>query len=294
MAEEKKEPVEEKVNVSSDTGENKVKGLLNGLNNSPIGGLFGGRPWILLIVVALVIVILLIVIIASLAGRKSQSSGRLSTVEEGTLTVGIVVGADRYAAYENNGSLSGIEPELVTELAEAEGLGLKMIEADTVDNLLKMLDNGEVDMAIGRISTSRAVSNHTISDVYGQSGIFFVTTLHDYTDSLDLMSGYSAGIMNDVAELSKELSGYLYISPHDYTSIITLGEDIVSGKISFGLCNERDAITLVKSYPNDIQLQQAANGPKEQYVAVFRGRNNPQALIFNAVISDYMDNLAIQ
>ncbi len=294
MAEEKKEPVAKKAKEGIDAGENKEKGLLSGLNNSPIGGLFGGRPWILLIAVAFVIVILLIVIIASIAGRNGGSQGGISTVEEGILTVGIVVGGDRYAAYEDNGSLSGIEPELVTSLAEAEDLGLKLIEVDTVDNLIKMLDNGELDMAVGRISTARSISNHTISDAYGQSGIFFVTTLHDYTDSLDLMSGYSAGIMSDMAELSKELSGYLYISPHDYTSIITLGEDIVSGKISFGLCNERDAITLVKGYPNDIQLQQAANGPKEQYVAVFRGRNNPQTLIFNAIISDYMDNLAIQ
>ena len=73
MAEDNKVTTE--VKESKDTGEIKKKGLLDGLNNSPIGGLFGGRPWILLIVVVFVVLILLLVIVTSLAGRNGILKG---------------------------------------------------------------------------------------------------------------------------------------------------------------------------------------------------------------------------
>ena len=290
MAEDNKVTTE--VKESKDTGEIRKKGLLDGLNNSPIGGLFGGRPWILLIAVAFVVLILLLVIVTSLTGKKGAGAGNAQLVADGNLTVALVVGDDRFCARTGNGGYSGTEPVLAQSLADTEGITLRVIEADSVEAALALLDSGEADMAMGRIGTDRDLSRYTISESYGNSGLFFVTTLHDYTDALDLMAGYSVGIMDNISDVAKELSGYLYVSPHDYSSVVTLGEDIKARKVSFGLCNERDALTLIKSYPNDLQAQSAADGPKEQYVAVFRGRGNVHATLFNAVLSTYMDEKA--
>ena len=291
MAEETKEKKDDKEKVV-DTSENRKKGLLDALNSSSIGGLFGGRPWILLIVIGFVLFVLLFVVLVSVFGRKNAAANSSAFANEGFLTVGLVVGEDRYAAHASGGTYSGIEPTLASSLAEAEGLSVKFIEADSPEAVLTMLDNGEVDMALGRISTNRDLSRYSVSDPYGKGSVYFLTALHDYTDSLALMAGYSVGIMNNVDALCKDLEGYLYISPHEYTSGVTLAEDIKARKVSFGLCNERDAIILVKGYPNDLQLQEASNGPKEHYVAVFRGRGNAQATLFNAVISNYLDELA--
>lgn len=291
MAEDNKVTTE--VKDSKDIGEIRKKGLLDGLNNSPIGGLFGGRPWILLIAVAFVVLILLLVIVASLAGRKgAASAGNAQLVADGNLTVALVVGDDRFSSRTGNGGYTGIEPVLAQNLADTEGITLRVVEADSIEAALSLLDAGEADMALGRIGTDRDLSRYTISESYGNSGLFFVTTLHDYTDALDLMAGYSVGIMDNISDVAKNLSGYLYISPHDYNSIVTLGEDIKARKVSFGLCNEKDALSLIKSYPNDLQAQSAADGPKELYVAVFRGRSNVHATLFNAVLSTYMDEKA--
>ena len=152
-----------------------------------------------------------------------------------------------FCARTGNGGYTGMEPVLAQGLADTEGITLRVIEADSAEAALALLDSGEADMAMGRIGTDRDLSRYTISESYGNSGLFFVTTLHDYTDALDLMAGYSVGIMDNVSDVAKNLSGYLYVSPHDYNSVVTLGEDIKARKISFGLCNERDALTLIKS-----------------------------------------------
>ncbi len=246
-------------------------------------GMFGGRPWIIFAVMGLIIVLIVILLISVLT--KGKSSGKVTVVTPGILTAAIVVGGDRYAAHDETGALIGTEPELAAGLAEAEGLTLKVVEAATVNEALSLIDTGAADVALGRISSDRNLTGYATSAEYSRCGLFLVTALHDHTDSLDLMTGYSVGVMDTVQITAQGVRGYEYISPRPYTDAVTMGEDIRDRAVNMGICNERDALALIKAYPNALQAQSIAGGSLERYVAVFSGRQGTQAAIMNGVIS---------
>lgn len=258
-----------------------IKDMLSGLS---IGNLFGGRPWIIFAImgVILVIIILLIVLVAS----RGRGSGKISVVNPGMLTAAIVVGGDRYASHDETGAIVGMEPDLAADLAEAEGLTLKLVEAATVSEALSLVDTGAADVAFGRISSDRGLNGYAVSSEYSRCGLFMVTALHDYTDSLDLMTGYSVGVMDTVQLTSQGIRGYEYISPRPYTDAVKMGEDIRDRAVNMGICNEREAISLVKAFPSALQTQEITGGAMERYVAVFSGRQSGQAAIMNAVIAE--------
>ena len=248
-----------------------------------LGGLFGGRPWALP-VISLVLVILIILLIAVATSGKGKSR-EVRLVTPGVLTAAVVFGDDRYAYHDDTGKLAGTEPSIAAALAETEGLELKLIETSTVNEALTMLDTGAADVAFGRISSERNLTGYAVSDEYSRCGLFLVTMLHDYTDSLALMTGYSVGVMDTVQVTAEKTDNYSFITPRTYTDAIALGEDIRDRAINMGIFSERDAISLVRSFPNALQMQEIAGGPKEHYVAVFSGRQAAQATLLNAVLS---------
>ncbi|MCR5177849.1 MAG: transporter substrate-binding domain-containing protein [Lachnospiraceae bacterium] len=258
-----------------------IKDMLSGLS---IGNLFGGRPWIIFAImgVILVVIVILVVMVVS-RGNRNKS---ISVVNPGMLTAAIVVGDDRYAAHDETGALVGVEPDLAASLAEAEGLTIKLIEASTVNEALSYVDTGAADVAFGRISADRNLNGYAVSSEYSRCGLFMVTALHDYTDSLDLMTGYSVGVMDTVQLTSQGIRGYEYISPRPYTDAVKMGEDIRDRAVNMGICNEREAISLVRAFPNALQTQEITGGTMERYVAVFPGRQAGQAAIMNAVIAE--------
>ena len=273
MAEETKEKKET-------SGKKSLKDLFAG---SPIDSLINGRPWIVFAVIGVIVVLLVVLVIAGMAGRN-KSSGSLTTVSHGVFTAAIVYGDDRYAEHDEGGHLVGVEPDLARSLAETEGLELQLREAATITEALTLIDNGTVDAAFGRISDSMNLTGYTLSQQYDHCGLFMVTALHDYTDSLDLMTGYSVGVLDDIKKTAEGISGYEFISPRDYADAVTMGQDIRDRAVNMGICSERDAIELVRAFPNALQAQEIANGPMENYVAVFPKRSAGHATILNALL----------
>ncbi|MCR5674365.1 MAG: transporter substrate-binding domain-containing protein [Lachnospiraceae bacterium] len=259
-------------------------GFLGGLlEKIPIGGLIAGRPWIIFVAIGVVVLLLIIAIIAAVSGKKS--GGQTTLVTPGMLTAAIVTGNDRFAHPGETGGLAGTEPELAAALAEAEGLSLKIVEASTVTEALSLLDTGAVDLAFGRISDTRNLKGYALSADYGRCGLFLVTAMHDYTDSLAMMTGYSVAVMDTVQTTAQSIRGYEFIAPKIYTDAVTLGTDVRDRAVNMGIVTERDAIALVKSFPEALQTQQVAGGPMENYVAVFPGRQAAHALVLNGVIA---------
>ena len=260
------------------------KGGLNGLlEKIPIGNLLNGRPWIIFAVIGVVVVGIIVAVIVAVTGRRG--GGQSTVVTPGMLTVAIVAGEDRFAQHGADGTLVGSEPELAAALAEAEGLTLKIVEAATVSEALSLIDTGAVDLSLGRISDGRNLTGYALSNEYGRCGLFLVTALHDYTDSLAMMTGYSVAVMDTVQTTAQSIAGYEYISPRSYTDAVTLGKDVRDRAINMGICSERDALSLVKSFPDGLQTQQIAGGPMEHYVAVFPARQASHAMVMNAVIA---------
>lgn len=260
------------------------KSLFGGIGDK-IGGLFGGRTWILFVLIGFVVLVLVLVLVVALSG-KGGSRRRTATVTPGMLTAGIVTGDDRYAYYDETGKLVGVEPDLAAALAEAEGLTLKVVEAATPQEVLSLLDTGAIDVAYGRLSSDMVRGGYSISTEYSRCGLFLVTRLHDYTDSLDLMTGYSVGVMSTVAQTAESINNYTFITPKEYADAVKLGQDVRDKAINMGICNERDALFLVKSFPNALQTQQISGGPAEHYVAVFPSRQDAHTAVMNAVISN--------
>lgn len=259
------------------------------LNNSPVGGWFGGRPWILLIIAVPILAILIFLIVKGI--NTAARPRKATTLTDGVLKVGIVVGEDRFAYHGNNGLILGIEPTLATRLADTEGLAISLIEIGNQAEGLNMINTGQIDMAMGRyVSGSESLSGFAVSGEYGQSGLYMVSALHDYSTSLELLTGYSVGVMDNVQSTAQTLSNYNFVSARSYNSLPGLGDDIRDLKVSLGIVNERDAITLVNSYPKELQAQAITNSTMEHYVAVFASRQTAQAGLMNAEISLWLDD----
>lgn len=266
-------------------GERKsVRDIFGGVKDT-IGGLFAGRRWLLYVLIGVVALIVLLAIVFSVAGRRRGGAGQATNVNPGMLTAGVVVGGDRFAGYDENGKLSGIEPDLAAALAEAEGLELKLIEVGTAAEALNYLDTGVIDVAFGRFSSDLNLTGYTTSAEYARCGLFLVSRLHDYTDSLALMTGYSIGVMNTVTATAERIDNYQFITPKDYADPAKMGQDVKDRAINLGICNERDALTIVRNYPADLQTQEIAGGPAERYVAVFPAKQAGHATVLNALIS---------
>ena len=260
----------------------KVKEILGDLKQK-ISDAFGGKVFI---PIAIGVAVLILVVVA-IVGLTTSGGGKKSaeTVSPGMLTVAIVSAEDRYAYHDKNGNLLGIEPSYATALAEAENLTVKIIEVKDAQEALSLIDTKACDVAFGRISSANQLTGYSISNNYGNSGLFMITALHDYTDSLNLMTGYSVGIMNNVKSLSTAINNIDYVSVKDYENALTLGEDIAGRVISLGVASERDAIGLIKNYPNALQTQEIAGGPTEYYVAVFHIGGSVHAAILNGIIN---------
>ena len=243
--------------------------------------IFGGRPWILFILIGFVLIFLVVGIVAMTTGNRQTGA---ATVAPGTLTAAIVVGDDRFAYHDEEGNLVGIEPTLAGRLADAEGLTLSISEVSTGDEALTLLNLGAADVAFGRIS-SDATTGFATSTSYGRSGLFLVTPLHDYTASLNLMTGYSVGVMLNVKGTATSIPNYDFVTPKDYESAVTLGEDIRDRVINMGIMSERDAVNIVKNFPNDLQMQQISDGPLEYYVAAFPADKAVHATILDGVMA---------
>ena len=268
--------------MAKEKGEKKGLGAL--LENSPIGGLIAGKPWLIFVAIGVIVVVIVLIIVAT-ASRGSGNSGSTTTVNPGFLTAAIVYGDDRFADHDDGGRLIGTEPTLAAGLAEAEGLERKILEAATGAEALALLDTSSADIALGRFTSDQNLTGYVVSDEYARGGLFLVTALHDYTDSLGLMTGYSVGVLDSVQKTAESISGYEFISARSYTDAVTMGEDVRDRAVNMGICAERDAISLVKAFPNALQTQEIANGPKERYLAVFPKRSAGHATIFNVVLN---------
>jgi hypothetical protein len=196
------------------------------------------------------------------------------------------VGGDRFAGFDENGKLSGIEPDLAAALAEAEGLELKLIEVGNTAEALNYLDTGVIDVEFGRFSSDLNLTGYTASAEYGRCGLYLVSRLHDYTDSLALMTGYSIGVMNTVTSTAERVDNYQFITPKDYADPAKMGQDVKDRVINLGICNERDALMVVRNFPTALQTQEIAGGPAERYVAVFPAKQGAHATVLNAVINN--------
>ena len=266
-------------------GERKSVGDIFGGIKDAVGGLFAGRRWLLYVLIGVVALFVLLAIVFAVAGRRRGGSAQASNVNPGMLTAGIVVGNDRYSAYDESGKLAGIEPDLAAALAEAEGLDLKLVEIGSTAEALNYLDTGVIDVAFGRFSSDLNLNGYTTSAEYSRCGLFLVSRLHDYTDSLALMTGYSIGVMNTVTSTAERIDNYQFITPKDYADPSKMGQDIRDRTINLGICNERDALAIVRNYPSALQTQEIAGGPAERYVAVFPAKQGAHATVLNAVIS---------
>lgn len=283
-AEELETASEEQDNQETTEKEEKKGGRFGRLlENSPISGIFGGRPWILLILAGFIAVLLFLMLLVGIFGQ--QPADDTSTVTPGVLTAAIVAGEDRFAYHDAGGALAGIEPSMAQSLADMEGLSLKVLETETIEEALSLVDTNAADVAFGRISSERNLTGYQVSDDYGRCGLFLLTSLHDYTDSLELMTGYSIGVMDSVQATAQGIDNFGFISPRAYQDAMTMGEEIRSRTVNMGICTERDAVALVKAFPEDLQTQEISGGPDERYVAVFSGREAAQMLLFNAMLT---------
>ena len=243
----------------------------------------GERPRFLFLLAVLAVLLIIVLIIA--IARRGSGSRNAALVTAQTLTAAVVSGEDRFAHHDDQGRLVGREPETAEALADALELTCELIEVKTVPEALSLLDTGAADVAFGRISRDQDLAGYVTSGEYGRCGLFLVTAIHDYTNTLDYMTGYTVGILDTVKQTATGLKGYEFITPVDYSDPEEMGKDVRDRAVSSGICTERDALALVRKYPGVLQTQEIAEGNAEAYVAVFPYRSGTYAAILDAVLT---------
>ncbi len=226
------------------------------------------------------------------AGCGSKSSEVESAVADGVLQVGILLGDDRFAALEE-GVYVGVEPELMNRLAESLGVGVTFCEYDSAANLFLALEEGSIDVAIGRIPlASEYAERYLTSSEYGRGGIYLLTQKYDYTDTLAGFADETVGISVNITSLSRSDIPYLSsVNTESFSGLSQAVKDLESGTYSAVLVNEREALSAL-GLSADIQAQELLDGPKEGYGAFLAQGQTDLKNSLNTVISTYLTQQA--
>lgn len=225
------------------------------------------------------------------SGKKEQAPEPVGLVKEGVLTVAIIDGEDGYARTQEDGFV-GAEPYLAELFAKEQGLTTVYTQASSQDELLDLIDAGQADMALGRISRSfEGSESYALSRTYGKGGLYLVTRTGNYADTLVGFSGETVGFSDLVtANLSTQIPLMDTVTPVSFSEIGTAAETLKKGDYAALICTEREAFSVLAD--EGVQVQELLNSPRESYCGVFPAGNTEMAGQFGAAITEYQDSLA--
>lgn len=244
--------------------------------------------------IIIILVLLFALIAKSISGGNGGKSQQESMVTAGMLTVGIINGEDAYASGKD-GTFTGIEPEIARRLGEGLGLDVTYIEASGREELLGLLEQGSIDMAMGRLPEWKGEEGlYRNSSSYGRGGVYLVTDRYWYIDSLAAVEdGSVISISGSVSDdLVTEINGIERMELQRGKLPSDMSADIIGELSTAAICTEREALAMVKQEPELLQATELQGGPRERYTAYVLSSRPGLAANLNGVISKYLDERA--
>ena len=224
-------------------------------------------------------------------GNKGEQSATESAIADGVVRVGIVNGQDEFAAYDGQ-KFTGIEPEILEQAAAGLGVTLEYQEVSGAEELLKLLDEGIIEVAAGRLTDDELYADsHIFSRNYAGSGLYLVTKEGYYTDNFAGFHDVSVGVSSLIpASDIRQIAHLSDLQQTAYSDMKQAASDLKSDVVKALLCTEREALSLLED--GGVQALELYQGPKlETVFYMSAGQTDLEAGIDQA-INGYLDQKA--
>lgn len=225
-------------------------------------------------------------------GKKADSQNVVNAAADGVLTVGIVNGNDTYA-YSSDGTFSGAEPAIMDRLGQTLEAVVEYKEAEGPDELMSMLDAGEIDIAAGRLTLLEAYTQSYLpSRNYAKRGLYLITSKNRYVDTL---AGFHEGTIGLSWQIPAYAAGDIpYLEDQQqtvYEDISEAADDIENGVIQAALCTEREAVQLLEAGA-PVSAAELRQGIKLEQVFYLKPEQTELRDQADAAINSWLDELA--
>lgn len=232
--------------------------------------------------------------LAGCSGKEKKQENQ--TDASAPIQVGILVSDDAYARRETKESeeiLAGTEPEIMKELAASLGRQVNFKEAESREELLSLLNQGEIEVAAGRLCWMDSYSGSYIaSESYGKGGLYLVTRQYDYSDMVTGYENEPVGVSDSIAEANLiEVKGLEKTVQTAYSDMEAAASDLSSGRLKAVLCTEREAVRIAEKH-SEVQIQELAFGPREEYHFLLLPGQETMASNISTIIERYLDRQA--
>lgn len=194
---------------------------------------------------------------ASTVAEDCTPAHTFDTVEEGVLTVG-VYDLPPYISTTGEGGMSGIDAELVREVAALECLEVKAVSAEAAAQI-PGVQNGRLDVAVGdwyRTEARAEVVN--ISDPLYLDDMGIISA--DGVDTVSGLEGRTVGTVDGylwVEDLKTLLGDDLKL----YPSATNLQQDLKAGRIDIGIDSYGSAVQTLEG-DDSLQIAKAQPDPR--------------------------------
>lgn len=238
----------------------------------------------------LIVAALAAVTSCSKRGDGKQQNEKLAV--DGTLTVGIIDGEDEYTS-KNGDAFMGIEPEIAARLGTSLELTVAYVQASGQDELLQLLRQGKVDLAMGRLPKLDEEQGDIQASVsYARGGMYLATEKYCYMDNLAALADQSVIMVSKSVSSSirADIDGLNRMEVQEGDSVSDMAAAI-KGKLCMAvICTEREALSMVEENPDAIQVSELLNSPQDYYSAYVLTASPQLLQNLNGVIGSYMDD----
>ncbi len=237
-----------------------------------------------------------VMLLSGCFGKSEKAEPAVNAAADGVLTVGIIDGEDAYA-FRNTGeegpAYGGIEPTILEGLAGALEATVEYKEAKSVEDLITMLDAGQIDIAAGRLTKLEVYAgSHLTTRNYARRGLYLITGKNRYVDTLAGFDEGTVGLSWQIpSSATLEIPHIGNLQQTSYSNISEIPADIEAGVICGALCTEREAVSLLESGAQ-IQVSELQGGNKLEAVFYLAPDQTELTAMANSAINAYLDGLA--
>ena len=176
------------------------------------------------------------------------------------------------------------EESLCSSVAEALGVSVSYVDAESADEALNLVEEAQADLAIGGIVTDQEIGKDlSMSAAYLQQPWYVVTLRGDYSDSVAAFEGRTLAVTHEVPDLAFRWTSE--ISDVDFVGIST---DMVTAALTQNalqgyICLEKEAQALAETSA-DVQFQSLTGGKPLAYGAVTKSADRRLHAVIENVI----------
>lgn len=162
------------------------------------------------------------------------------------------------------------EENLCSSVAEALGVSVSYVDAESADEAMNLVEEGQADLAIGGIVADQEISKDlSMSGTYLEQPWYVVTLRGDYSDSVAAFEGRTLAVTHEVPD-----QAFRWASEISNVEFVGISADMVEAGLSQNvlhgyICLEQEAVSMAAASA-DVQVQRLTGAKTLAYSAVTR------------------------